>query len=139
MLGPQAQRKSALYFPRSNGSGFTNPEFMVTLFFNNFIYLFVAVVGLQCYLGFSSVAESGVTFQLQASHCSGICCCRAQALGQAGFRSCSPRALEHRLNSCGARAKLLRGRWDLSGSGIKPVSPALAGGFSTTEPPGKPP
>ena len=28
--------------------------------------------------------------------------------------------------------------WDLPGSGIKPVSPALAGGFFTTESPGKP-
>ena len=28
--------------------------------------------------------------------------------------------------------------WDLPGSRIKPVSPALAGGFFTTEPPGKP-
>ena len=26
--------------------------------------------------------------------------------------------------------------WDLPGPGIKPVSPALAGGFFTTEPPG---
>ena len=29
--------------------------------------------------------------------------------------------------------------WDLPGPGIEPVSPALAGGFLTTEPPGKPP
>ena len=28
--------------------------------------------------------------------------------------------------------------WDLPGPGLKPVSPALAGGFSTTVPPGKP-
>ena len=28
--------------------------------------------------------------------------------------------------------------WDLPGPGVKPVSPALAGGFLTTEPPGKP-
>ena len=119
MLGPQAQRKSAFYFPRSKGSGLTNAEFMVPLFFTNFIHLSVAVGGLHCYLGFSLVAESGVTFQLQASHCSGIFCCRAQTLGQAGFRDCSSRALGHRLNGCGARAKLLRGRWDLSGSGIK--------------------
>ena len=28
--------------------------------------------------------------------------------------------------------------WDLPGPGIEPVSPALTGGFSTTEPPGKP-
>ena len=27
--------------------------------------------------------------------------------------------------------------WDLPGSGIEPVSPTLAGGFFTTEPPGK--
>ena len=27
--------------------------------------------------------------------------------------------------------------WDLPGPGIEPVSPALAGGFFTTEPPGK--
>ena len=31
---------------------------------------------------------------------------------------------------------LLRGRWDLPGPGFEPVSPALAGGFFTTEPPG---
>ena len=28
--------------------------------------------------------------------------------------------------------------WDLRGSGIEPVSPALAGGFFTTEPQGSP-
>ena len=28
--------------------------------------------------------------------------------------------------------------WDLPGPGFKPVSPALAGGFLTTAPPGKP-
>ena len=28
--------------------------------------------------------------------------------------------------------------WDLSGSRIEPVYPALAGGYFTTEPPGKP-
>jgi len=29
------------------------------------------------------------------------------------------------------------GMWDLPGPGIEPVSPALAGGFSTTDPAGK--
>ena len=32
---------------------------------------------------------------------------------------------------------MLRGIWDLPGPGIEPVSPALAGGFLTTAPPGK--
>ena len=43
-----------------------------------------------------------------------------------------------RLSSCGSWAQLLRGMWDLSRPGLKPVSPALAGRLPTTEPPGKP-
>ena len=54
-----------------------------------------------------------------------------------GFSSCGSRALEHRLSSHGAWAQLLRGMWDLPGPGLEPVSPALAGGFLTTAPPGK--
>ena len=43
-----------------------------------------------------------------------------------------------RLSSCVSWAQLLRGMWDLPRPGLKPVSPALAGRFSTTAPPGKP-
>ena len=43
-----------------------------------------------------------------------------------------------RLSNCGSRAQLLRGMWDLPRPGFEPVSPALAGRFSTTAPPGKP-
>ena len=43
-----------------------------------------------------------------------------------------------RLSSCGSRAQLLRGMWDLPRPGPEPASPALAGRFSTTAPPGKP-
>ena len=43
-----------------------------------------------------------------------------------------------RLSSCGSRAQLLRDTWDLPRPGLEPVSPALAGRFSTTAPPGKP-
>ena len=43
-----------------------------------------------------------------------------------------------RLSSCGSRAQLLRGMWDLPRPGLEPVSPALAGRLSTTVPPGKP-
>ena len=51
-------------------------------------------------------------------------------------------AAEHRrqtrkLSNCGSRAQLLRGMWDLPGPGLEPVSPSLAGRFSTTAPPGK--
>ena len=43
-----------------------------------------------------------------------------------------------RLSNCGSRTQLLRGTWDLPRPGLEPVSPALAGRFSTTAPPGKP-
>ena len=43
-----------------------------------------------------------------------------------------------RLSSCGSRAQLPRGMWDLPRPGLEPVSPALAGRLPTTAPPGKP-
>ena len=74
-----------------------------------------------------------------------VACCGARALDTRasvvvahGLSSCGSRTLEHRLSSCGVWALLLHGMWDLLGPGLKPVSPALAGGFLTTVPPGKP-
>ena len=48
------------------------------------------------------------------------------------------RLQKRRLSNCGSRAQLLRGMWDPPRPGPEPVSPALAGIFSTTAPPGKP-
>ena len=44
-----------------------------------------------------------------ASHCGGFSC-GTQILGLEGFSSCSFRALEHRLNSCGSRTSLVAPR-----------------------------
>ena len=66
-------------------------------------------------------------------------CFRAWAVGLIGFSSCGSQAPERRLNTCGAQAPLLGGIWYLPGSGIEPMSPALGGGFFTSEQPGKPP
>ena len=100
-------------------------------------WVFVAVRGL------SLVVVSGGYSSLR---CTGFSCCRARALGtQAsvvaarGLSSCGLRAVEYRLSSCGAQAQLLCGMWDLPGPGLKPMSPALAGRFLTTAPPGKSP
>ena len=49
------------------------------------------------------------------------------------FLSCSAQA-----SHCGLQASVLHSTWGLPRSRIEPVSPALAGGFFTTEPPGKP-
>ena len=45
----------------------------------------------------------------------------------------------HMLSNRGSWAQVLRGMWDLPRPGLEPVCPALAGRFSTTAPPGKPP
>ena len=63
---------------------------------------------------------------------------RCGALEWIHFSRCSFQALERRLNSCVPQAELLRGMWDLPRSKIKAMSPALAGAFFTTEPPGEP-
>ena len=62
-------------------------------------------------------------------------CGRARAQG---LQVSGAGALEHRPSSCSAHAQLLPGMWGPPGSGIEPVSLALAGGFCTTEPPGNP-
>ena len=68
----------------------------------------------------------------------GISGFQASAVAPCGLNSCGSQAVEERLNSCGARASLLRGMWNLLRSEIKSMSLALAGGFFTTESPGSP-
>ena len=93
-------------------------------YFNKFIYFIFGCVGslLWC-----------VGFSLR-----GPLLLRSTGSRRRGFSSCGSQALERRLSSCGAQAYLLRGMWDLPRPGLEPVSPALAGGFLTTVPPGKP-
>ena len=75
---------------------------------------------------------------VQASRCTGFSCCREWAVGYVGFSGCISWALEHRPDSYGAQALLLRGKWDLPRPEIEPMSPALAVGCFTTGPPGSP-
>ena len=87
-----------------------------------YLYLFLAALGLR--------------WGVRASHCSGFFCAE-HGSRHTGFSRCGSWALERRLSSCGAQAELLRGMWELPRPEIEPVSPALAGGFLTTAPPGK--
>ena len=59
-------------------------------------------------------------------------------MGSAVAEAAEVPSLQHRLNSCSTRASLLRRMWDRPELGIEPVSPVLAGGLFTTEPPGVP-
>ena len=121
--------------------------FFITLFICLF-NLFLAALGLRCCArAFSSCGERGLLFvavhgillavaSLVAEHRrQGT---QASVVVAHGLSSCDARALEHKLSSCGAQAQLLHGMWDLPRPGLEPVSPALAGGFLTTAPPGKP-
>ena len=107
-----------------------------------YFYFWLCCVFWMCFCtwAFSSCGEQKLlsSCSTRASQCGGYPCCGARALGSVGFSSCSSQSVEHRLNSCGAWAQLLCSRWGLPGSGIEPMSLALAGRFSTTEPPGKP-
>ena len=112
-----------------------------------YLFIFGCVGSLLLCAGFVQLQRAGATLRCGAwaSHCSGFSCCGARALGvrasvvvACGLNSCGSRVLERRLSSCGARAQLLRGMWDPPGPGLEPVSPALAGRFLTTAPPGKP-
>ena len=101
-----------------------------------------------CARAFSSCGERGLLIVAVRGLLIAVAspCCGAQALGTRaavvvarGCSSCGTWALESRLSSCGARALLLRGMWDLPRPGLEPVSPALAGGVLTTAPPWKSP
>ena len=71
-------------------------------------------------MGFLQMRQAGATLSLQ---CAGL--------------SLSWPLLLHSIGSR-AQAQLLRGMWDPPRPGLEPVSPALAGRFLTTAPPGKP-
>ena len=64
--------------------------------------------------------------------------CGAWAYRSGGFTCCRARAPEHRrFSRCGHGALSLHGVWDLPGLGLEPASPAPAGRFFITLPPGK--
>ena len=88
----------------------------------------MAVSGLRfCARAFSSCGKWGPLF---------IAVCGPLAI--AASLVVEHRLQTRRLSNCGSWAQLLRGMWDLPRPGLEPVSPALAGRFSTTAPPGKP-
>ena len=104
------------------------------------LFFFLAASGLCCCtLAFSSCGKWGYSLLW----CAGFSLRWLLLLQSTGSRctglsSCGSRAPERRLSSCGTRAQLLRGMGDPPGPGLEPVFPALAGGFLTTAPPGKP-
>ena len=103
--------------------------FKIFLFIIYLLFLFLAVLGLSfCVRAFSSCGEWGPLFIVVRGPLTIVASLVAEQ-----------RLQTLRLRSCGSQAQLLRGMWDPPRPGLEPVSPALAGRFSTTAPPGKPP
>ena len=107
------------------------PIFVFFLFFfvfYLFIYLFMAVLDLRfCARAFPSCGKWGPLFIMVR----GLLTITASLVAKHRLQT-------HKLSNCGSRAQSLRGMWDPPRPGLEPVSPALAGRFSTTAPPGKP-
>ena len=100
----------------------------IYIFLNLFLYFFLGVLGLRfCARAFSSCGKRGPLFITVRG-----------PLTIAASPVAEHRLQTRRLSNCGSRAQLLRGMWDPPRPGLKPVSPALAGGLPTTAPPGKP-
>ena len=88
----------------------------------------MAVLGLRfCARAFSSCGKQGPLFIAERG-----------PLTIAASLVAEHRLQTRRLSNGGSRAQWLRGMWDLPRPGLEPMSPALAGRFSTTAPPGKP-
>ena len=86
----------------------------------------MAALGLFYYMWtFSSCGEQGP-----------ILCCDARASHWWLFL-CNTDSRCVGFSSCGARAQMIHGMWNLPGPGIEPVSLALSGTFLTTVPLGK--
>ena len=107
-------------------------------FFNKFIYLFLAMLGFRfCARAFSSCGKQGPLFIAVRGPLTVAASLVAASLVAASLVA-EHRLQTRRLSNCGSRAQPLRSMWDLPRPGLEPVSPALAGRFSTTAPPGKP-
>ena len=88
----------------------------------------MAVLGLRfCARAFSSCGKRGLLFIAVCGPLTVVASPVAEHMLQT-----------HRLSNCGSGAQLLHSMWDLPRPGLEPVSPALAGRFSSTEPPRKP-
>ena len=95
----------------------------------------VAVLGLHGCAGFSLLVVSG-GYPLVAVR--GILTAVASLVAEQGLQGPRASAVAAPRLYCGAWVQMLCSLGDLPRSGVDPLSPALAGGFFATEPPGVP-
>ena len=93
--------------------------YIIFIFINLFIYLFLAALGLHCCVrAFSSCASGGYSLlQCVGFSLWWLLLLRSAGSRRAGFSSCTTRSLEHRLSSCGAQG--LVAPWHVESSRTK--------------------
>ena len=106
--------------------------FLMLFLFAYILFMYVCMYIWLCWVfvsvrGLSLVVASGGH---SSSRCTGLSLSRPPVDNH--------RLQTRRLSNRGSRAESLHGMWDLPRPGLEPASPALAGRFSTTAPPGKP-
>ena len=92
-----------------------------------FIYLFLAMLGLHCFVRLFLVVMSR---DYSLFWCVGFSLWWLLLLQSTGSRHTG-------FSNCGIWAQLFRGTWNLPRPGIQPVCPELTGRFLSTLPPGK--
>ena len=118
------------YCPPKEFLSFFVLNIIATLFIYLLFIYFLAVLGLRFVRGLSLVAASGGH---SSSRCAGLSLSRPLPWRGTGSRRAGSVVVAH-----GPSCSVACGMWDLPRPGLEPVSPALAGRFSTTAPPGKP-
>ena len=107
--------------------------FFPSTYFNEFIYLFILNFWLRwVFVAARGLSLGAVSGGYSSLRCTGFSLQWLLLLQSTGSSCAGSVVVMHGLN-------LLRSMWDLPPPGLEPVSPALAGGFLTTAPPGKSP
>ena len=109
------------------------------IFFNSMYFGLCHAFTATCRLSLVGVSRGCSSCSAWASHCGGLSCHGARALGCMGPRSCGTGSQQLRLMGSGAHRLTCPAACGihLPRPEIEPVSPALAGGVLTTGPPEK--
>ena len=109
-------------------------------FLYNFLFLsilFLNVLFINFWLYWIFVATRGFSLVAVSMGYSLVVMCGLLPFGRFGFSCCKAQAPGCSLSSCGTQASLLLRMWNLPAPEVKHMSPALAGRFLTSGPPGK--
>lgn len=110
---------------------------MVTTFYKIYFILVLAALALHCCVWAFSCGKQGLFVVVCGLPFAMAASVTEDRLQVRRLCRCGSRALERGFSSCGACTQLPCFLWNLPRSGIQPGSPALAGGFLSTGPPGK--